>query len=132
MAGFSHANAARAYANVGLETGVASAEPHRLITMLFDGALLAVARARSAMTAGDIATRGAAITKAIQIIDEGLKASLVDNGGGLAANLRALYEYMSCRLLVASLKNELAALDEVTRLLTEIKDAWHAIDPNKK
>lgn len=132
MAGFSNNAAARAYVNVGLETGVASATPHRLVGMLFDGALLAVARAKSAMAAGDIAVRGASITKAIQIVDEGLKAALVDKGGDLAGNLRALYEYVSCRLLVASLKNDSAALDEATRLLTEIKDAWNAIDPNKR
>lgn len=132
MAGFSHAAAARAYVNVGLETGVANAHPHRLIQMLFDGALLAVARAKSAMASGNITARGAAISKAIQIIDEGLKASLVDTGTELAGNLRALYEYMSCRLLVASLKNDSAALDEVTRLLSEIKEAWNAIDPDKR
>ena len=140
MAGFSHTAAARAYVNVGLETGVASANPHRLIAMLFDGALLAIARAKSAIAAGNIAARGAAITKAIQIIDEGLKASLVgkeagaagNSAGTLAGNLRALYEYISCRLLVASLKNDSAALDEATRLLTEIKDAWNAIDPLKR
>jgi len=131
MAGFSGAAAVRAYANVGLETGVNSAHPHRLITMLFDGALLAVARARQAMAARDIAARGAAISKAIQIIDEGLKASLMDTGSDLASNLRALYDYMGRRLLFASLKNDAGALDEVTRLLTEIKEAWNAIEPNK-
>jgi flagellar protein FliS len=129
MAGFSRAAAVRAYANVGLETGVQSAHPHRLIAMLFDGALLAVARARQAMAAKDVAARGAAISKAIQIIDEGLKASLVDTGSELASNLRALYEYMGRRLLFASLKNDAGALDEVTRLLTDIKEAWNAIEP---
>lgn len=129
MAGFSGAAAVRAYANVGLETGVQSAHPHRLIAMLFDGALLAVARARQAIVAKDITARGAAISKAIQIIDEGLKASLVDTGSELAANLRALYEYMGRRLLFASLKNDIGALDEVTRLLTDIKEAWNAIEP---
>jgi flagellar protein FliS len=131
MVSFSPASGARAYVNVGLETGVASAHPHRLIQMLFDGALLAVARAKRAMADGEIALRGESISKAIQIIDEGLKAALVDTGSNLAGNLRALYEYMSCRLLVASLKNESAALDEVTRLLTDIKEAWNAIDPDK-
>lgn len=132
MAGFSFSSAARAYANVGLETGVDSAHPHRLIMMLYEGALLAVARARQAMLAQDIAARGVAISKAIQIIDEGLKASLMDTGSDLAGNLRALYDYMGRRLLFASLKCDSVALDEVTRLLTELKDAWNAIDPKKQ
>lgn len=132
MGGFSSAAAVRAYANVGLETDVNSAHPHRLIALLFDGALLALARARHGMVMKDIAARGSAISKAIQIIDEGLKAALVDGGGELAANLRALYDYMGRRLLFASLKNDLGAVDEVSRLLTELKEAWNAIDPNKR
>lgn len=132
MGGFSSAAAVRAYANVGLETDVNSAHPHRLIALLFDGALLALARARHGMLAKDIAARGSAISKAIQIIDEGLKAALVDGGGDLASNLRALYDYMGRRLLFASLKNDLGAVDEVSRLLNELKEAWNAIEPNKR
>jgi flagellar protein FliS len=102
MGGFSSAAAVRAYANVGLETDVNSANPHRLIALLFDGALLALARARQGMLAQNIAARGNAISKAIQIIDEGLKAALIhndrDSGGELGANLRALYDYMGRRL----------------------------------
>jgi flagellar secretion chaperone FliS len=93
--------------------------------------LLALARSRQGMMTKDIAARGIAISKAIQIIDEGLKASLVDKGGDLASNLHALYDYMGRRLLFASLKNDLGAVNEVSRLLTELKDAWNAIDPKK-
>jgi flagellar protein FliS len=64
------------------------------------------------------------------IIDEGLKSSLDKNvGGELAQNLSDLYEYMCQRLLVANLKNDVAALDEVSRLLTELKGAWEEIRP---
>ncbi len=137
MGRFSSTAAVRAYANVGLETGVNSAHPHGLIAMLFEGALLALARARQGMLAKDIAARGNAISKAIQIIDEGLKASLIHNdrdsgGGELASNLHALYDYMGRRLLFASLKNDLNAINEVCRLLTELKDAWNAIDPKNQ
>ena len=65
-----------AYAEVGVETGVAAADPHKLILMLFDGTLAAIAKARLAMSRGEIAPKGAAISKAIEIIDGGLKASL--------------------------------------------------------
>lgn len=132
MAGFSNATAARKYASVGLESGVNSAHPHRLIAMLFDGALLALARARLGIVNKDIALRSSATSKAIQIIDEGLKAALVDTGNELASNLRALYDYMGRRLLFASLKNDMGAIDEVSRLLNELKDAWNAIEPGKQ
>jgi flagellar protein FliS len=121
--------AATAYATVGLETAVASAAPHRLIQLLLEGTLLAIAQARQAIDAGDIAEKGRAISKAIQIIDEGLKTSLDDHGGELSVQLHGLYDYMSRRLLFASLRNNTEALYEVSSLLGEIKGAWVAIAP---
>jgi flagellar secretion chaperone FliS len=116
------------YAQVGVETGVAAADPHRLILMLFDGTLAAISNARLAMGRSEIAAKGAAIAKAIAIVDGGLKASLdVRAGGELAERLSALYDYMLQRLLVANLRNDLAALDEVTRLLNELRGAWAQI-----
>lgn len=121
--------AANAYATVGLETGVASAAPHRLIQLLFEGAMLAIAQARQAIATGNVTEKGRAISKAIQIIEEGLKTSLDDRGGDLSGQLSALYDYMSRRLLFASLRNSTEALEEVSSLLGEIKDAWMAIAP---
>lgn len=117
-----------AYSRVGIETGIAGASPHRLIAMLFDGALVAIAIARGHMTRNEIAPKGEAISKAIAIIDQGLKASLDEEvGGDLAKKLKALYEYMSNRLLMANIRNDVAGLDEVTRLLGELKGAWEQI-----
>jgi len=122
------ASAAQAYAQVGLETGVAAANPHRLILMLYDGALRAISDARSHLAAGRIPDKGLAISKAIGIIDEGLKASLDrTRGGAITEHLHELYDYMNRRLLLASLRNERAGLDEVTSLLTELRAAWASI-----
>lgn len=121
---------ANAYATVGVETGVAAASPHKLIVMLFEGAMVAVASAQHHMQAGDIAAKGKAISHAISIIDNGLRASLDKKvGGEVALNLDALYEYMSSRLLVANLKNQPQTLDEVYQLLKGLKGAWDAIAP---
>lgn len=117
-----------AYAQVGVETGISHASPHRLVAMLYEGALVAINVARGCMQRNETGPKGAALSKAIAIIDEGLKISLDENTGGeLARNLKALYEYMSSRLLMANLKNDVAALDEVARLLTELKLAWDQI-----
>ncbi|MCG2582887.1 flagellar export chaperone FliS [Massilia sp. TS11] len=118
----------QAYAKVGIETGVTAASPHKLIVMLYDGALVSVGSAIRHMQAGSIPEKGAAISKAIMIIDSGLRASLDKKvGGDIAQGLDALYEYMGARLLHANLKNDLAALEEVQRLLSELRDAWNAI-----
>jgi len=117
-----------AYAKVGLETSVISASPHKLIVMLYDGALAAIKSAASHMAAGNIAEKGAAISKALDIINNGLRASLDKKAGGeIASNLDSLYVYMTERLLTANLQNKLPLLDEVQSLLADLRDAWTQI-----
>lgn len=121
-------NPVAAYNSVGVETGVTTADPQKLILMLFDGALLAVSTARVCMERGDIPAKGAAISKAIEIVANGLKVSLdYEAGGELAQRLGALYDYMTARLLHANLRNDRGALEEVGRLLGELKGAWEQI-----
>jgi len=121
-------HAVNAYSKVGTETGVMTANPHQLILMLFEGARLAVAEARLHLQRNETAAKGVAISKAIMIIDHGLKASLdVEAGGEMAEKLNALYEYMTNRLLITNLKNDLEALEEVGHLLSELHGAWEAI-----
>jgi flagellar protein FliS len=117
-----------AYAKVGLETSVISASPHKLIVLLYDGALAAIKSAASHMAAGNIAEKGAAISKALDIINNGLRASLDKKAGGeIASNLDSLYVYMTERLLTANLQNKLPLLDEVQTLLADLRDAWTQI-----
>lgn len=119
---------ANAYANVGMETGVMAASPHKLIVMLFEGAMLQVTIAIQSMKSGETAKKGKAISRSIAFIETGLRASLNKNvGGELALNLDSLYEYMSRQLLAANMKNQLEPLEEVHRLLGELKSAWEAI-----
>lgn len=119
---------ANAYAKVGLETGVVASSPHKLIVMLFDGALVAVRAAAVHMKAGEIEKKGNAISKAIMIVENGLRASLDKQAGGqIAHSLDALYDYIGRRLVVANLTNDTAILDEVHALLADLKGAWEAI-----
>lgn len=118
------------YAQVNVSSGVEGASPHRLIQMLMEGALQRIAQARGAIEREDIALRGQAIGKAIDIIGQGLQASLdksVDSE--LTENLDALYTYMVDQLFAANKDNDVTRLNEVSRLLREIKEAWDAI-PN--
>jgi flagellar protein FliS len=122
------AHAAQAYARIGLETGIAAASPQRLIVMLYDGALAALADARGHMLEGRTAQKGRAIGKAISIVEEGLKAALdTSQGGAIARQLMELYDYIGHRLLVANLKDDAALLDEASRLLGELRGAWQTL-----
>lgn len=126
----SNRSGANAYANVGVETGVMAASPHKLIVMLFEGALAALSSALVHMKARRIADKGKAISKAINIIDNGLRASLdKEVGGEIALNLDALYSYMSERLLQANLNNAPETIEEVMKLLGDLKGAWESIAP---
>ncbi len=119
--------AAKSYSSVKVESGVMDASPHRLIQMLFEGALERIAQAKGAMAQNQIARKGELIGKAINIVG-GLQGSLNDKEGGqLAANLDDLYDYIIRRLTEANFHNDPARLDECGRLLGEIKTAWDAI-----
>ena len=122
-----HRHAASSYRNVGLETSVAQADPHMLISMLYDGALAAIGQARAALHSGQLAQKGEATGRAVRILEEGLKAALDARGGELAANLRALYEYMTMRLLSANLSGDDSRYAEVAAMLEKLRDAWQAI-----
>lgn len=124
---------AAAYASVGLETSVPTADPHKLILLLFEGAKVAISTAKLQMAQGNIPEKGRLISNAIDIITNGLRASLdFEAGGDLSEKLAALYDYMVQRLLWANLKNDPAALDEVMRLLGELHGAWVQIAPTNE
>lgn len=123
-------NAISAYQKVDVDAAIEVADPHRLILLLFSGAQAAIGKARAAMQMNLIAAKGQAISQAIDIISNGLKASLdMKKGGDISSRLDALYDYMVFRLLHANIKSDLKALEEVSGLLEEIHSAWREIAP---
>lgn len=121
---------ADSYARVSLETGVMSADPHKLIALLFEGARKAIRMSRAHMQNGNVAQKGKQISHAIMIIGGGLQQGLnLEQGGDLAQRLDGLYEYMKRRLLEANLNDDPALLDEVDRLLATIEEGWTGIQP---
>ncbi|SFN63692.1 flagellar protein FliS [Izhakiella capsodis] len=123
------AKGTHAYEKIGVESAVMSASQPQLITLLFDGTLSALVRARLFMQDGNLEGKGLSISKAINIIDNGLKLGLAQNSGDdLADNLTGLYTYMVRRLLQANLHNDVAALEEVEGLLRGIADAWKEVN----
>ncbi|PJM91140.1 flagellar export chaperone FliS [Achromobacter ruhlandii] len=115
----------RSYSDIGLETQVLGASPERLITLLYLGARAAIGQARIHLQEGRVAERGAAISKAIKIVDEGLKTGLnMEAGGDIAANLARLYDYIVRTLLTANLKADPEQLDIADRLLADLAEAW--------
>lgn len=125
------AKGTQAYAKIEVESAVMSASQQQLVIMLFDGALSALVRARLFLQDGNIPAKGLAISKAINIIENGLKVGLVEsNGDELTQNLIALYAYMVRRLLHANVNNDASAIEEVETLLRNIADGWKEVAGN--
>jgi flagellar secretion chaperone FliS len=115
------------YGKVATESEVAYASPHRLVQMLMEGALEKVATAKGCIERMDLAGKSRHITWAMSIVN-GLRSSLdLESGGEIAVNLDDLYDYMTRRMIDASVQNDAAALDEVIDLILEIKGAWDAM-----
>lgn len=96
--------------------------------MLYDGAIKACKTAIYSIHERDFDKKGSALTKAILIIESGLRSSLdIEAGGELAENLDAMYRYMTDRLYYANIKVEAEPVQEVVDLLTDLRSAWEAI-----
>lgn len=119
--------ALKSYTNVHNHGSVEVASPHKLVDMLFEGALERITQAKGAMQFGNVELKGHKINRAVAIVG-GLRESLnTAEGGDIAANLDALYVYIQNLLYSAHAKNDIAQLDEATKLLLDLRSAWNQI-----
>ncbi|MBC6904737.1 flagellar export chaperone FliS [Saccharophagus sp. K07] len=119
--------ALKSYAKVQYRANVEIASPHRLIDMLYEGAIERIVQAKGAMEFGNVELKGAKINSAVSIVG-GLRESLnTDEGGELAMNLDNLYVYIQSLLSTAHLKNDPKKLDEAITLLSDLRSAWKQI-----
>jgi len=119
--------AVASYNQVKTGSALEDASPHKLIDMLFDGAIERIAQAKGAMQHKNIELKGAKINSAINIVN-GLRENLNhDDSEEIAGNLENLYEYVVRLLREAHLKNEESKLDEAATILGDIASAWKQI-----
>ncbi|MCP5161973.1 MAG: flagellar export chaperone FliS [Hahellaceae bacterium] len=120
-------NALHQYQAVNTQTSVIDVDRHRLIQLLYDGALERINMAKARITAKDYEGKNRLINKSIEIVG-GLRSFLdVEKGQELAGNLSALYEYIEYRLFEANVKNDVEILEEVSGHLRKVKEAWDGI-----
>lgn len=122
-----YSNRTRSSHNRYLESEVLSADPVKLIRILYRAAIEATSTARRHLAAGQIAGRSRQITKAWEILHE-LSRSLDRGAGGeIGGALSELYPYMQRRLLDANFEQVDAPLAEVEHLLTTLSEGWSSI-----
>lgn len=121
--------AVRQYRESGVNSMLADASPHRLIAMLYDGALERLALALSGIEHGNTADKLRGIDTAQAIIGHLYDVLDYEAGGSIARRLASLYEYMMRRLVQAKFRGDATAVREVMGLLRTIKAGWDAIAP---
>lgn len=118
---------ARQYHQITIQSKVAEANPHQLISMLFEGLLNKLATAKGYVGRGDFEGKAEAIGSAVSILGALQDSLNMEMGGEIAANLDGLYHYISKRLFSASKDNDSHILDEVSRLIHTLKEGWDGI-----
>jgi flagellar protein FliS len=121
------ANPWKSYRQIATQT----APPGQLILMLYDGALNYLEHAKAAFTNPELGERNVAVhnnlQKAVNIIRELNSALNLEAGGDLASTLRDLYLYFESRILESNLKKHPGGLDEVSKHIKELRDAWSSM-----
>ena len=115
------------YGQVKVSTGASQSNNVELIQMLFDGLIESLSTAKGHIQHNNVTEKSKAIARASRIV-LGLQGALdFEKGGELATNLNELYNYITRRLLHVNARNDLAALDEIHSLMTEIRSAWETV-----
>jgi len=120
------------YNKVNVESGVLSSDPHKVVLMMFDGALTAIAEAKGAIERKDLATKSKCLIKAINIFSA-LRESLdKESEPTISENFDNLYAYCIGNLIELSVSLDLSGLDEISAFIKPVRDAWSQMPESAK
>ncbi|MBD3768164.1 MAG: flagellar export chaperone FliS [Gammaproteobacteria bacterium] len=120
------------YANNYVETAVSEATPHKLVEMLYEGAIKNMSLAKVFIQQKNMAKKSEHINKAMAIVNS-LRAGLnLEKGAEVGNNLYALYDYTYRRLFEASSKNDIEVLDELIEHMKTLLEAWQQMPEHLK
>jgi len=122
-------NPAAAYRSTAVETRVHEADPHKLIELMFEGAIQRLRMAEACAASGDVPRKAKAASEAGAIVDSLSGCLDLTQGGDIAVRLEALYDYASRRIVAANAANDPAGFAEIASLLDDVYGAWKQIRP---
>lgn len=108
------------------ESAVLSASPAELVVMLYDGARRFMRQATSAMGQGEIEQAHHRLRRAEMIIAH-LDGTLDHSQGEVADRLHDIYTFSLSHLNRARLEQDPGKVDDVSRMLGELREAWATI-----
>ena len=109
--------------NAYREASILTASPEQLVVMLYDGAGRFLRQAEGAMLDGSWLQASEKLSRAEAIIDE-LLATLDMDAGEVADRLQSIYVFCKTRLIEARIERDAVRVDQVARLLGELREAW--------
>jgi flagellar protein FliS len=110
------------------QQAILTAPPGRLVVMLYDGCLRFLFQSAHAMREGDRQTSLQRMRRAEAIIDELTVTLDHDRGGVIASRLHGIYAFSRKLLMEAWREGDADKIDEVSGLLSELRDAWAEIE----
>lgn len=120
-------DAYQSYHNVNLGAQTAKASPVQLVLILMNGLIDELARARAHIESQRYEMKARSLDRAIEMLN-GLASALdTDSGGEVVGNLERLYEYCAHRLYQAGVSMDVSLLDEVTGLLSTLREGWEGM-----
>lgn len=107
-----------------LESEILSAGPVRRVQLLYEGAITAIGKARTAQAGKDISARAAQVNRAMDILSE-LSMSL-DHSSGTAVTkeLVELYDFAQRQLIEGSAKQMDEPFESAERVLKTLLEGW--------
>ncbi len=104
------------------QNSVMTASPQELTLMLYNGALKFIGKAKIFIEQKNISKANESLIRAQDIIRE-LNITL-NMEYEVSQNLRSLYTYIIERLIDANISKDIKVLDEVSEMVTELRDTW--------
>jgi flagellar protein FliS len=111
---------------------VNGASPLQLVIMLYDGALRFMEVAKHAMGQKDLEKQNDSLQRAQKIVMELMSCLDMEKGGEIATNLLALYTYALEQLVQGNMKDDVAAIDRVITIFSELRESWVEIEKSIK
>jgi flagellar secretion chaperone FliS len=109
------------------KTDVMTADSSRVILMCYEDAIRSLKDVKEFYAEGRFEAKGKALQRTLDIIS-GLERALdFKQGGEIAENLGALYNFLQRHLLMADLHRDLGAIDRAITMLEELEEAWKEI-----
>jgi flagellar secretion chaperone FliS len=112
--------------NAYRENSILTASPEQLVVMLYDGAGRFLRQAEGSMIEGSWLKASEKLSRAEAIIDE-LLATLDMDAGEVADRLQSIYVFCKTRLIEARIERDAVRVDQVARLLSELREAWSQV-----